>query len=72
MLHQFSESEFYDYEKFANALADIPCANIDFHYYHTLVKSWAKAKGIRRVDWSITARLFILTDLDINRARLKK
>lgn len=69
--HLFSESEFFDFEKFEAEFKGTDYENCDLKYYHGRVANWSKGSGKKRKDWIATARNFMLGDAGENKLKLK-
>ena len=69
--HLFTESEFFDFEKFEAEYKGTEYENCDLKYYHGRVANWSAGKGQKRKDWIATARNFMLGDAGENKLKLK-
>ena len=68
----FSQSRFFDIEKFKAALAKESAAGIDVEYYYYSVADWSASKGEKRKNWISTARIFIRNDVDRKTLHMKE
>lgn len=68
----FTESKFFDLEKFKAALAKESAAGIDVEYYYHSVADWSASKGEKRKNWISTARIFIRNDVDRKTLHMKE
>ncbi len=71
-LHLFVDSEFYDYDKFREALKKEEEWLVDLWHYHGAIKDWSAAKGEKRKDWIATARSWMRKDKQNNQLVTKK
>lgn len=72
--HLFSESPFFEKEKFYSEFIGSPYENCNLDFYYEAVKNWsASAKGDKgkKTDWIATARNFMLGDKKKNQLQLK-
>jgi len=69
--HFFSESEFFEVEKFVAAFDGTDYEHCDLLYYRERMKNWAEGKGVKRKDWLAQVRNFMLGDAKENKLRLK-
>lgn len=60
--HLFSDSEYYQFEKFEAQFIETDYQYCDLKYYYESVKNWAASKAVKKVDWIATARGFMLRD----------
>lgn len=66
----FSNSQYYDFEKFKACFSGEEYQSIDIAYYYECVKDWSAAGGKKKRDWIATARNFMRGDED--KGKLKK
>lgn len=70
--HLFSESEFFDKQKFTEAVEkNEKYLCFDMEYYYEKIVNWS-AEGNKKKDWIATARNFMLGDLQKEKAKIKK
>lgn len=65
--HLFSESDFYDFEKFKLEFIGTDYEKADLKFYYESVKNWSASKGAKKLDWIATTRNFILRDKQDNK-----
>lgn len=70
-LHLFSESEFFNFEKFESEFVNTDYEVADLKFYHEAVKNWSASKNEKKIDWIATARNFMLRDIQSNKLQLK-
>lgn len=72
--HYFSQSEFYDKERFVQALTGTDYEVYDLSYYHETLKNWADsgtAVKFKKSNWLSTARNIMLRDAKENKAQFR-
>lgn len=69
--HLFSESEFYDYEKFELQFSGTDYEFCDLKFYYEKVKNWSASGANKKIDWIATARNFMLGDKEKGKLTLK-
>lgn len=69
--HLFSESEFFDKQKFIETVeANEKYLCFDMEYYYEKIVNWS-AEGNKKKDWIATSRNFMLGDLQKGTAKIK-
>lgn len=66
----FSNSKFYDFEKFKEQFPEPEFSDVDLFYYYNRVKNWSGANGRRKKDWILTAKNWMMDDNE--KGKLKK
>lgn len=66
----FSDSKFFDFEKFKAQFADPEFSDVDIFYYYNRVKNWSGSEGKKKCDWILTAKNWMMDDN--NKGKLKK
>lgn len=67
----FEDSQYFDLDKFKNEiLKDEEYACFDTNFYYQKIKLWASTSQAQVSDWIATAKKFMLTDLQENKAKL--
>lgn len=69
--HLFSESPFFNKEKFIAAFDETDYVNCDLNYYYERVRNWGASSGKRKMDWIAVARNFMLGDAADKTLKLK-
>jgi hypothetical protein len=69
--HPFTESEFYEFQKFEAQFKGTDYEKCDLNYYFNRMSNWAAGKGVKRIDWIAQARNFMLGDANENKLKLK-
>jgi len=65
--HLFSESPFFEFQKFESAFTGTDYEVADLRIYYESVKNWSESEGAKKLDWVATARNFMLRDLKENK-----
>lgn len=69
--HLFSESEFYDFEKFESQFENTDYRHCDLRIYFEKAKNWSASKGAKRIDWIATVRNFMISDKEEGKLALR-
>ena len=69
--HLFSESEFYNFDKFELQFIGTEYESADLRFYYEAVKNWSASGGNTKVDWIATARNFIIKDIHDKKLKLQ-
>lgn len=66
--HLFSDSEFFDFEKFEKEFKGTQYEIFNLKFYHENVANWSKGANAKKIDWISTARNFMLKDAKEHKA----